>query len=901
MNDTINDRKVSRRTFLKGAATASATLAAVAGAGGLPGRSPLLKPGVASAAADTVVKHGNCAGCQQGDCQTVVKLVNGVVVKVEGDPDSPISKGMLCARGNSAIMNLYNAYRVKAPMKRTNPEKAIDNDPKWVEISWDEALNTVADKLKAVRAKDPRGLVVNESFGSKETRLRTIFQQASGSPNMVGSHGPTCSVHYASYLVQGGAPVSTPDLTYTDYHITQGRTAAFNFAVPPASRRLTKALERGMKFICIDPRCSEEGTKGEWVPIRPGVDLAFNLAMANVMMNEIGKIDEWFLKTRSNAVYLIDAAGDYVKDPATKKPLMWDAKNNKAVTFDYPNTMDLALEGNFTVNGVACQPSYQAIKNAFKQYTPEWQEKITTVPAAKVREIANDFVNAARIGSTIEIEGFTFPYRPVSFNNERGTADHKGGTYADLVTKTIQMLVGSIEVPGGCLSNTGRGPNPLRPAADGVVTPAGEAMGVAWKFPPDQIDSSTFYPNKHTGPHLTVKAIMDPKKYYINYTVDVWFGAGGNSISSCKPDEFTAMYRKVPFVTGMFYHFDAPAMMSDVILPEDSFLERLYVAKPGRPHQNISDEVNGLTMIYARDPVDRIYNTKQCDWLYYELADRAGFLTGKNGMNDRINTSFGLTGDLALDINKKYTLEEIYDRYVKGQWDTKATLDQVKKAGNIHYFVERKLGYEYYYWPDNKTRHPFYFYHLKEVADTLAANMKKDGVQIPGWADQQDYFDYFKPIPWWKPNTETNPVGDFNMWAMNWKIPFYANGVGAMHENVWLEDIVTHYARYHNDIWINSKTAAAKGIKDGDIIVVESRYGKTQGPCIVTELIHPDVVGFPGMRGVGTSMMNPITGPKTGAHFNRLIPFEDNTFDPVNGSLDVGPLVKVYKATGPAV
>ncbi|HEX7974208.1 MAG TPA: molybdopterin-dependent oxidoreductase, partial [Anaerolineales bacterium] len=235
--------KITRRMFLK----VSATMAAVVGVSDML-RGKMVPSFVESAqAADQeVIKYGNCAFCQQGDCQTVVKMVNGVVVKVEGDPNSPISQGMLCGRGNAAIMNLYNAYRVKTPLKRTNPEKGVDVDPRWVEISWDEALNTTAEKLKACKAKDPRGLVVNESFGSKETKVRTAFQQASGTPNMVGSHGPTCSVHYASNIVQGGGPVSTPDLTYTDYHITQGRTCGPNFAVPPASRRLTAALERGM-------------------------------------------------------------------------------------------------------------------------------------------------------------------------------------------------------------------------------------------------------------------------------------------------------------------------------------------------------------------------------------------------------------------------------------------------------------------------------------------------------------------------------------------------------------------------------------------------------------------------------------------------------------------------------
>lgn len=895
MSTSLNP-KITRRTFLK----ASAASAAIAATSDKLFTSPgsILVPTVASAAPDVVTKHGNCAFCQQGDCQTIYKMIDGVVVKVEGDPDSPISQGKLCARGNSAIMNLYNAYRVKAPLKRTNPEKGVDIDPKWVEISWDEALNTVGEKLKACRAKNPRGLVVNESFGSKETKIRTPFQQASGSPNMVGSHGPTCSVHYASYLVQGGAPVSIPDLTYAEYHITQGRTCGFNFAVPPASRRLSAALERGMKFINIDPRNNEEGSKGEWIPIRPGTETAFNLAMASVMMHEIKKIDEWFLKTRTNAVYLIDAAGDYVRDPDSKKPLMWNGKTNKAVPFDDPGYLDVVLEGNFTVNGTACQPAYQAIKTAFKQYTPEWQEPITSIPAATVRRIAQEFVDHAHIGSTIVVDGFTFPYRPVGFNNERGTADHKGGTYADLVTKTISMLVGNIEVPGGMQANTARGPNPLKPDKDGTVTPAGEAMGVPWAFPPPHVDMSEFYPNKHTGPHLTIKAILDPQKYYLNYTIDVWLGAGGNSWSSMGgQDLYVNAMKKVGFIATIAYHYDAPTMLSDIVLPEHSFMERLYASTASaRPHQNISDEHNGLFMYYVRDPVPKLYNTMHCDEIYMELAMRGGYLFGKGGVNDLVNGTT-LTGDLALDLNKKYTIAEIFDRQIRA-WDPakKATLEEVRSKGNIRYWVDKKLGYNYYYWPDNKTRHPFYFYHLKEVADAMKANLAKSGAKIPGWDDQQDYFDYFKPIPHWKPNTENVPVPGYDMWAINWKTPFYANGVGAPHENVWLEDIIANSAPYHDRIWINPKTAAAKGIKDGDTIVVESRGGKTQGKVILTEMIHPEVVGFPGMRGTGTLQQNPIMRVGTSAHFNRLIRMDDNTFDPVNGSMDVAPRVKIYKA-----
>ncbi len=888
--ENVSKPTITRRMFLK----ASATLAAVATVSRvLRGNEDYSFVKTTHAAGEEVFKFGNCAFCQQGDCQTVVKMVDGVVVKVEGDPNSPISKGMLCARGNAAIMNLYNAYRVKTPLKRTNPEKGLDVDPKFVEISWDEALDTVAEKLKAVRAKDPRGLVVNESFGSKETKVRTAFQQSSGTPNMVGSHGPTCSVHYASNIVQGGGPVSTPDLEYTDYHITQGRTCGFNFAVPPASRRLTKALERGMQFIVIDPRNNEEGSKGEWIPIRPNSDLEFNLAMANVMMHEINKLDLPFLKIKTNAPYLIDSKGDYVRDPETQKPHMWDVTAGKAILFDDPTVGDVALEGEFTVNEIVCHPAYQLIKEEFKKYTPEWQEEFTTIPAATVRRIAKDFVDHARIGSTILVDDYTYPYRPVSFNNERGTADHKGGTYADLVTKIINMLVGAIEVPGACLSNTGRAQIALEPNADGTVNPRGEAAGVPWKFPPPHVDMSEFYPNKHTGPHLAVKAILNPEKYYLDYTVDVWLGAGGNSISSCKKEAFIEMYKKIPFVPTIAYHFDAPTVLSDIVLPENSFMERLYASRPGRPHQNISDEVNGLAMVFARDPVPTLYNTKHCDEIYMELAYRAGFMFGPEGLNDRINKGNGFKETFALDLNTKYTVEEVYDRIVK-IFDEKATIEEAKANGHLKRWLPKKEGYNSYWWPGSSSRHPFYFIHLKEVADGLKANLEKDGVQIPGWEDQQDYFDYYQPIPHWKPNHETYEYEGRDLFAINWKTPFYANGVGAPHENVWLEEITRKFAPYHDKIWLNKKTAAKLGIQDGDMIVVEGQAGQCEGIVLVTDMIHPMAVGIPGMRGTGTLLQNPIT--QRGAHFNRLLSMEETTFDPVNGSLDVSPRVKVYKA-----
>lgn len=139
---SLNEMKMTRRTFTK----AAASLAAAASLGG----ALTLKPVKAFAevpenAADAGTQgevYGHCRMCMLcGSCSFIATMKDGVVVNIEGDPDRANNAGTLCPRGKSAIMNVYNPHRIKAPMKRTNPEKGMEIDPGWVEISWDEALD----------------------------------------------------------------------------------------------------------------------------------------------------------------------------------------------------------------------------------------------------------------------------------------------------------------------------------------------------------------------------------------------------------------------------------------------------------------------------------------------------------------------------------------------------------------------------------------------------------------------------------------------------------------------------------------------------------------------------------------------------------------------------------------
>ncbi|MFC2007763.1 molybdopterin-dependent oxidoreductase, partial [Chloroflexota bacterium] len=742
--------------------------------------------------------YGICGSCMQHDCATLVHLRDGIVTKIDGNPEAPPNYGSLCSRGNSELMGLYNPYRVKTPLVRTNPEKGLDVDPMWKEVTWDEALNIVAERFKQIREKDPRDLVLCEGMGNGDSALRRAFCQSFGTPNLTAARGPLCTVHFSSCMVHATMPEAAADMEYAQYILTMGHGLGPNFSATGATRRFAKAIARGLKVVAVDPRGSPEASKGEWIPIRPTSDLAFMLSMAHVMMHEGLQNDMWFLKNRTNAPYLIGPDGNYYRDPATGKPMMWDPVTDSARTFDY-DFEDVALEGAYTVNGAECRTGFDLVKEEFAKYTPEWAEKICTVKASTIRRIAREFVEYARIGSTIEIDGFSFPFRPSSIMTYRGVTNHRGGTYADLTGKIINMLVGNIEVPGGCVGTGYRGPV-LEPDKDGVVKPYAEAIPTPFKFPPDNIDGSEFYPFKHTGPHLAAKAILEPDKYHHDYRVEAWMTVGGNPIrKNARPELFVEAFKKIPFVVSSAYHMDETAIMSDVVLPEHCALERHYVTAHRPSHQSTSREIHALDQAYIRQPVPALFNTRHQDDIYLELAERIGFLYGKGGLYDAFNNAhdelsatdgFTLNEEHKLELDKKYTLEEMSDRQLKSwkRGDGRG-IDELRKAGAFTHWRPEKEYYTYYYFPGKETRHPFYLQRLKDVGDELRANLEKHNISFPGIDDMDYIFDLYRPIPHWVENSEFRAPPEFDQWVINWRTPYFSSDSSNVLGNPWLTEL----------------------------------------------------------------------------------------------------------------
>jgi anaerobic selenocysteine-containing dehydrogenase len=892
MSDNALARGLTRRQFLK--ATAATAAIATVGDGLVGSRSPMLVPGGVSAAAEPETKYGFCRMCHRSFCPTVYKVVNGVATNVTGDTRGVWSGGRLCVRGNASLMHLYNPYRAKAPMKRTNPKKGLDQDPGWVEISWDEALNTVATRLATIRKEDPRKFVFIGGFGGDYNLLQGSFTQAYGTPNALSVTGAMCSVHLTA-LINFAYQTFRVDPGYCNYCIAVGDSLGPNLGHGETSTwDVTEGIERGMKVVAVDPRLSPEASKGEWVPIRPGTELAMMLAMTNVIINELQTYDVWFLKNRSNSVYLIGPDGNYVRDAASKKPMIWDPTDSKAKTFDDTTIKDYALEGNFTAAGVQAQPSFALMKAQVKQYTPEWQEQITSISAATVRRITKEFVEAAQIGSTITIDGVNMPYRPVCLTVRRGMTNHYLGHVAYWMAGVINILVGSVNVPGGAQSG-GAGPI-LKPDADGTVTMASMETPEPFKIPMETLDAGGFYPFGFSQGFRLINTILDPKKYYVDYKPEAFMTFGTNFFSkaAADADKISQALASIPFTVSISYHMDEHSAFADIILPENAIQER-YLTRGITERRTWSlAKTNYTGGVVGQPIVDPIYNARQADAIFLDLADRMGFLLGKGGMNDIMNRSLRLSADFQLALDRKYTIDQVMDQNLKSSYGADKGLAYFKGVGFIAKPMKPADVFDYTYFPGNKTRHQVYAMTFKKAGDDLVANLKKAGVTHPAWTEEQIRA-YHAALPQWKPGATMNPPAGFDLYAMLWKSPSFLFDISNSIGNPYLQEVSKTDPNY-GKIVLNSATAAKKGFKEGDMVFVEGQFGGKIGPypVHVTEGIHPDVMGVLGGGARQAPGMNPIMN--YGVAYNKLLSTREDTLDVLTAAIDLSPRVKVTKA-----
>jgi len=232
---------------------------------------------------DIVVKKALCNMCPRY-CGLNVHVRDGDVIKVEGNPRIPDTKGFICIKGRAAVDFHTHPGRINYPLKRVGKR----GEDKWKRISWQQAMDEIAAKLKGVKGKHgPEavaviGGTVREPGDWSYWRWCSLF----GTPNFI-SQGRNCGVSeflsecatYGYHTGQGIRPGITKCAVLSGWNPAESHQQFYN--------NILEAQKGGMKLVVIDPRLTPIASRADlWLQLRPGTDGALGLAMLNVIINE---------------------------------------------------------------------------------------------------------------------------------------------------------------------------------------------------------------------------------------------------------------------------------------------------------------------------------------------------------------------------------------------------------------------------------------------------------------------------------------------------------------------------------------------------------------------------------------------------------------------------------------
>ncbi|MBF0333052.1 MAG: molybdopterin-dependent oxidoreductase, partial [Alphaproteobacteria bacterium] len=243
-------------------------------------------------------------------CGIKVYLKDGRVRYIQGNPNHPINRGVLCAKGSSGIMTQYSPARLTKPLKRVGERGKSE----FVEIEWDEALELATEWLGGIRRTDPRKLAFFTGRDQSQS-LTGWWASQFGTPNYA-AHGGFCSVNMAAgglYSVGGSFwEFGEPDWNLTKYFVMFGVTEDHDSN--PIKTGLGKLKTRGAKFVSINPvRTGYSAIADEWVGIRPGTDGMLVLAIVHELLRA-GKVDMDYLVRYTNLPWLVIQAPDTAED-----------------------------------------------------------------------------------------------------------------------------------------------------------------------------------------------------------------------------------------------------------------------------------------------------------------------------------------------------------------------------------------------------------------------------------------------------------------------------------------------------------------------------------------------------------------------------------------------------------
>ncbi len=828
---------VNRRNFLK--------LGAAAAAG-----ASVVVPKQVEARETEIKKHGGadyayrsgtereavataCAMCPSR-CAAMAYRENGYVVKIEGHPDSKRTLGVMCAKGQAGVTQIYDPDRILKPMMRVGSR----GEGKWKEISWDEALDQLTGKLKKLRDEGtPEKFMFNHGWisASADKLINKVFLPSFGTGTIANSSclGQRVSAHKLTW----GATYDSWDFDNTRYILNFGSNVVEAHTDHVAlARRLAVALtERNLKMVTFDVRLSNTAAKSnQWVQLKPGTDVAVVLAMCNVVMSE----------------ELYRGAGE-----------------------------EFLMFCQVTPNPVASlDEKVAALKAHLAPYTPEWAEEISGADAGLIRKTAIEFAQA----------------NPGCIISSRGATAQYNGVDAERAIQMLAAITGNIENPGGrCVAvipdwvyPTGPEDKPETRSLDILHGFAGAA-------------ALPIHIVNHEVLHMIKAGAAGRPEVFMWYNYNPVF-SNANSRENMEILKDEAL---IPYLVAVTPFYDESAALADLILPDTVYLEQFDFEDGISPTQ--------IPEYYIRQPVvEPQGEARDFKDVCCELADRLGFNLGFESGEDFVEQSCDLTDEVANngggfrgmlgsgvwqnpDAKPRYhsyrhkvapaALREdgvLFDEKTGVYWNW-------KQAGVKNESKARQLGYR-------GTPNAYKGYVAQKFWDDVYNGFKPDLVNKSGFFELYSSVLQEKglsPLPIYTPIPEHQDLKENELILTTFRINVQT--LSRSQNCYWLDEISTD-----NPAWINTKTAASRGIQEGDRIKMSSHLGEIEATVKVTENVVPGVVAITSHGGrreygryasgnkspfglEGRTQYEELKWWKTeGVHPNLII---DKTGEPVSG------------------
>jgi sulfite dehydrogenase (quinone) subunit SoeA len=835
------------------------------------------------------VKTTTCYMCACR-CGIRVHLKNDRIRYIEGNPDHPTNRGALCAKGSAGIMTQYSPARLTKPLLRVGNR----GEGKFREIEWDEALALAGKWLSDIRASDPKRLAF--FTGRDQSQALTGWWAAQfGTPNYA-AHGGFCSVNMAAaglYTLGGSFwEFGEPDWELTRYCLM------FGVAEDHDSNPIKTALGRlkgrpagsKAKFVSVNPiRTGYSAIADEWVGIKPGTDGIFVLALVHELIR-LNRIDRSFLSAYTNASWLVvEAPGmpehGLIARDAGGQPLCLDARSRQITSAVGPGVEPVLETGRVILpDGRHARSVHDLVIARYREpaFGPERAAEITGISADSIRRIAAELAEAAFDRAVTVDTPWTdwtgrrhdsFVGRPVSIHAMRGISAHANGFQTCRAIHLLQMLLGSIDVPGGwryrppfprSVATAARPSGPVAPGnplkgpplgfpqgpEDLLIDAAGQALRIdkafSWEAP------LALHGMMHMVIHNAWKGDPYPIDTLFLYMANMAWNSAMNTQGTMRmladKDPETCEYCIPHIIYADAYRSEMVAY-ADLVLPDTTYLERWdCISLLDRPIGNADTLADAIRQPVL--PPDR--DVRAFQDVLLDLGARLGLpgMTNPDGgakypgglkdymiWHERrpgIGMLAGWRGADGAAVGKGAPNPDQLERYVENgcYWT-----EEIPQSARYMRFANR----DYLDWAakigliDRPERIVLNLYLEPLRRFQLAA--EGHGTRQPRTLmERARIVSACDPLPsWYPPFAEDQPLAAYPLHALTQRPMHMYHSWGS--HNAWLRQI-----QARNPIFVARVTAQALGIADGDWVWIESAHGRVKAEAKLMEGVHPGTI-----------------------------------------------------------